>query len=106
MSDYREPFFKNLRDEMERFHNKLPDGEVIRVFVACADGKERFVDTIQAIPPNILVCECDDGNSIVQHINCVQLRFAASGTITGTEESRPRKLPIGFRFSEENAQTS
>ena len=91
-------FLENIRDEMQLFHKQLVAGENFDVFVMCADGSEHEIERVVPVPPNMLVCECRNGDRIVQHINCVQLRFSKS---TSEEElPLPAKLPIGFRAAE------
>lgn len=98
-----EPFFKNLRDEMEYFHERLPEDYEIEVFVAWG-GHEYSIKQIVPVSPNMLVCECRDGHSIVQHVSTVQLKFAPHKIDqTGQEKQKPL---IGFRISEDGEQIS
>ena len=96
-------FLKNLRAEMSLFHSELVDGEQFDVAVICNNGHEQNLDRIVPVPPNMVVCECKNGDRIIQHINCVQLRFSKSkakdAETEDESEDMPSRLPIGFRIS-------
>lgn len=96
-------FFGNLRSEMEVFHRQLSGGEGLEIMVMCYTGVEVSVERLIPLPPDMLVCECHNGDRIVQHIGNVQLKFRK--TFSNTEYLPSEKtIPIGFRTIEHDDQ--
>lgn len=91
-------FFSNLKTEMELFHEQLSRGEGLEVIAICYGGGEVSVERVIPLPPDMLVCECRNGDRIVMHISSVQLRFHR--TFSNTEYVPDEKVPIGFRTME------